>query len=277
MLPRLVYLAATNTFALLRLLPMSDRDKDIEILMLRHQLTVLERQLGTTRVKFAPEDRAFLAALPVHMPRGQLWRLRLLVHPDTILRWHRDLIRRRHGKLSRPSLPPTERSIRRLVLGLARENTTWGHRHTHGELTTLGIQIAPSTVWEILKTEGIDPAPQRDAGAKARFLIRARDAKFPALIGEILADADVRTILTSIRAPRMNAVMERWVQTLRRELLDRSLIWNEHHLRHALREYEQHYNEHRTQRSLQAAAPLRPPARTGHRTRANHPPRHPPT
>ncbi|MGW5689173.1 hypothetical protein, partial [Nonomuraea sp. NPDC003754] len=91
MLLRLAYLAVTNAFAALRLLPMGDRDKDIEILALRHQITVLERQLGDdTWVRFAPEDRAVLAALLTSLPRDILRRVRLLVRPDTVLRWHRD-------------------------------------------------------------------------------------------------------------------------------------------------------------------------------------------
>ncbi|MBO3753009.1 hypothetical protein J5X84_43785 [Streptosporangiaceae bacterium NEAU-GS5] len=93
MLVRLTYLAVTNAFAALRLLAMEDRDKDVEILVLRHQITVLQRQLGsTTKVRFAPEDRAFLAALLTSLPRCSLRRLRLLISPDTVLRWHRDLI-----------------------------------------------------------------------------------------------------------------------------------------------------------------------------------------
>jgi putative transposase len=92
---RLAYLTVTNTFAVLRLLPMSDRDKDTEILALSHQLTVLQRQLGNERARFTPADRAFLAALLHRLPREALRRLQLLLRPDTILRWHRDLITRR--------------------------------------------------------------------------------------------------------------------------------------------------------------------------------------
>lgn len=97
-----------------------------------------------------------------------------------------------------------------------------------------------------------------DAGSLVRveFLLRDRDGKYPALIDEALAGAGITTVLTGVRAPRMNSIMERWVKTLRAELLDRMLIWNEAHLRHALREYECHYNVHRTHRSLAAAAPL---------------------
>jgi transposase InsO family protein len=190
-------------------------------------------------------------------------------------------------------------SVRRLVLRLAAENSSWGYRRIHGELALLGVTIAPSTVGEILKAAGVDPAPHRatvtwadflrsqaevvlamdfietvtltgarqyilaavhhagrrvrilgttahpthawvtqavrnllmdleDAGslARLRFLIRDRDGKYPALIDEILGGAGIATILTGVRVPRMNAIMERWVKTLRGELLDRTLIWN---------------------------------------------------
>ncbi|MGW6151544.1 hypothetical protein ACWFRM_00070 [Streptomyces sp. NPDC055144] len=149
MLLRLACLTVTNLFAVLRLLPMSDRDKDAEILALRHQLAIFERQLGADRVKFTAEDRAFLAALLVPPPRQVLRRLRLLVRPDTVLRWHRDLIKRRHARTCRPKKPgrpPTVRSIRALILRLVRENRAWGYRRVHGELATLGIQVAASTV-----------------------------------------------------------------------------------------------------------------------------------
>ncbi|TKA01216.1 hypothetical protein FCI23_40870 [Actinacidiphila oryziradicis] len=97
MLLRLAHLGVSNVFSMLRLLPMSDRDKDVEILALRHQITVLERQLNGQRVRFTPADRAFLAALLHQLPTQVLRRIRLLVRPDTLLRWHRDLIARRHA------------------------------------------------------------------------------------------------------------------------------------------------------------------------------------
>ncbi|MFF3665808.1 hypothetical protein [Microtetraspora malaysiensis] len=166
MLFRLAYLAVTNTFAALRLLPMGDRDKDVEILALRHQITVLERQLGAgTRVRFAPEDRAFLAALLTSLPRELLRRLQFLVRPDTILRWHRDLMKQRHARTCRPNRrgrPPTVRSVRVLTLRLVRENPSRGYRRVHGELVMPGITVAPSTIWEILKQEGVDPAPEAE-------------------------------------------------------------------------------------------------------------------
>ena len=173
MLLRLAYLGVTNVFALLRLLPMSSRDKDAEILALRHQLLVLQRQLGPDRARFTPADRALLAALLHRLPRDVLKRLHLVVRPDTVLRWHRDMLARRHARRSRPrrpGRPRTVRSIRVLVLRLVRENPGWGYRRVHGELLVLGVKVAASTVWEILHEAGIDPAPERCSATWAGFL-----------------------------------------------------------------------------------------------------------
>jgi putative transposase len=150
---------------------MSNTDKDIEILALPHQLAVLQRRVDKPRLTLS--DRAFLAALLHTIPRPTLRQLHLIISPDTILRWHRDLLRRRHASASRPTRrgrPPTVRSIRAVVLRLAHENPSWGYRRIHGELATLAIKVAPSTVWEILKTNGIRPAPHLDHLTWATFL-----------------------------------------------------------------------------------------------------------
>ena len=111
----------------------------------------------------------------------------------------------------------------------------------------------------------------QDAGSQARFLIRDRDDKYPALFDTILADTGITVVLTGVRLPRMNAIMERWIQTCRRELLDRTLTWNQAHLLHALRQYEQHYNTHRPHRGISNArhytrCPNRSPIETRSRT-----------
>jgi putative transposase len=329
---RLAYLAVSNGLAMLRLLPMSDRAKDVELLVLRQQITVLERQLHGQghRVRFGQADRAFLAALLHRLPRDVLHRMRLLVRPDTVLRWHRDLIAARHARMSRPKRvgrPRTVRSIQLLVLRLARENGTWGYRRIHGELLVLGIKVAASTVWEILKDAGVRPGaaaqqpdlggvpavPGRailaadfletitvtgtrmyvlaviehatrrvrilgatahptaawvmqavrnlamdldDAGSRARFLIRDRDGKYPAMFDAILADSGIDVVLSGVRMPRMNAIMERWIRTCRHELLDRTMVWNQTQLLHALRQYEQHFNDHRPHRGISNSRPL---------------------
>lgn len=179
MLPRLAYLGVPNVFALLRLLPMSDHGKDTELLALRHQTTVLERQLGGEKVRFSPSDRAFLAAL-LHRPSSQVLRsIRLMVCPDMVLRWHRDLVARRHAARSRPKRPGrprTVRSIRLLVLRLARENSNWGYRRIHGEPLVLGVRVAASTVWEILLEARVHPAPERATSTWANFPRSQADA-----------------------------------------------------------------------------------------------------
>ncbi len=251
---RLAYLGVTNTLALLRLLPMSDRDKDAEILALRHQVMVLERHLHGDRVQFTAADRAWLAALLHPLPRTVLNHLRLLVRPDTEMRWHRDLIARRHARRSRPhkvGRPPTIRSIRRLVLRSASENTSWGYRRTHSELLVLGVKVAASTVWEILKTAGTDPASERTSSTCAAFLRSQAHAS-------VLADTGIDVVLSGVRMPRMNSIMERWIQACRHELPDRTLILNQAHLLHAQHEYARHHNEHRPHRGIANARPLRP-------------------
>ncbi|MDU0295202.1 integrase, partial [Saccharothrix longispora] len=128
---------------------------------------------------FSPDDRAFLAALLHRLPAQALHRLRLLVRPETILRWQRNLLARRHGASSRPKRPGrprTIRSIRLLVLHLARENPAWGYRRIHGELVVLGIKVTASTVWQILKDAGIDPAPERTTTNWPAFLRSQADA-----------------------------------------------------------------------------------------------------
>ncbi len=181
MLMRLAYLGVTNVFALLRLLPVSSRDKDAEILALRHQLLVLQRQLGPDRVRFTPADRALLAALLHRLPRDLLRRLHLVVRPDTVLRWHRDMLARRPARRPPPRppcRPRTGRSVRALVLRLVRENPGWGYRRVHGELLVLGVKVAASTVWEIL------PRGRDRPGARARF---RHVGEFPALSGRSAA------------------------------------------------------------------------------------------
>jgi putative transposase len=112
-----------------------------------------------------------LAALARLLPGSQLRRLRLIVSPRTLLRWHADLVRR-HWTFPRraPGRPRTGQSVRALVLEMARDNPGWGYRRIHGELAGLGYKLAPSTVWRILKDAGIDPAPTRSGQSWRAFL-----------------------------------------------------------------------------------------------------------
>ena len=150
--------------AWLRLARREERWKTAEILILRHRLAVLQRrQPRRPRLDWA--DRALLATLLAVIPKARRHGLHLLVTPDTVLRWHRDIVRRRwaarslRGKTGRPA---TRRNIKALVLRLAGENPGWGYRRIHGELAGLGVRVSASTVWEILNKAGIDPAPRRN-------------------------------------------------------------------------------------------------------------------
>ena len=328
---RFVFLLTTRAAAWLRLSRREETWKTAEILILRHQLAVLQRR-QPRRPNLTWADRALLATLLSVIPKARRQGLRLLIAPDTILRWHRDIVRRRWAARSacgRTGRPATRCNIRALVRRLARENPHWGYRRIHGELAGLGVKVAASTVWEILKASGIDPGRRQtgptwsqflhsqaeailacdfftvnlldgtqayvlaviehatrririlgitlhptgewttqqarnlvmDLGERshrARFMIRDRGSNFTIAFDAVLADAGIRTVLCNIQTPRMNAIAERWIGGCRRELLDRTLIWNQAHLRQILRQYETHHNQHRPHRFLYGAAPLKP-------------------
>src|SRR3954447_9351558 len=328
---RLIYQMFATLLGWIVLRTRADATKDIEILVLRHQLAVLQRRTPRPRITWT--DRALIAVLTRLLPLRR--RLGLLVTPATILRWHRQLIARRWTtQPARPGRPAIPAGLRTLIVRLATENPTWGYRRIHGELAGLGYQIGASTVWKILDTAGIDPAPRRagptwaqflraqahgiiacdlfhldtitlhrvyaffviehasrrlhilgvtahptgawltqlarnllmdleDANRGFRFLLRDRDGKFTAAFDALFTAIDIKIIKTPVRAPRANGNAERFVGTIRRELLDRLLIINRQHAAVALGEYQRHYNDHRPHRTLGQAAPLRPlPERT---------------
>ncbi|PZS38252.1 MAG: integrase, partial [Pseudonocardiales bacterium] len=328
---RFVFLLITRVAGWLRLSRREEAWKTAEILILRHQLAILQRH-QPRRPKLNWADRALIAVLLSVIPKARRQGLRLLVTPDTILRWHRNIIRRRWAARSRSGRigrPATRRNIRALVLRLAREYPGWGYRRIHGELAGLGVKVAASTVWEILKANGINPARRQtwptwsqflrsqadailasdfftvdlldgtqayvlaviehatrrirvlgvtphptgewttqqarnlimelgDQADRVKFLIRDRGSNFTTAFDAVLADAGIRAVLCNVATPRMNAITERWIGGCRRELLDRTLIWNQNHLRRILREYETHHNQHRPHRFLHGAAPLKP-------------------
>jgi transposase len=166
---RLAYIAVLRMFGWLALLARSDRAKDAEILILRHQVAVLQRQVKTPRLSWA--DRAVLAALARLLPGRQVRQLRLIISPRTLLRWHAHLVRRHWAYPRRgPGRPRTRATVRALILEMARDNPGWGYRRIHGELAGLGHKLAPSTVWKILKDAGIDPAPTRSGLTWQAFL-----------------------------------------------------------------------------------------------------------
>jgi putative transposase len=295
--------------------------KDVELLVLRHELEVLRRQVA--RPKLNGPDRALLAAAARHLPRSS--RGVFLVTPRTLLRWHRALVRRKWRQpAARRGRPPLRAEVRELVLRLARENPRWGHRRICGELAKLGFDVSPTSIRRLLARAGLEPAPRRSgpswreflraqaAGVVAcdfftveslflrryyvlffiahasrrvwfagcttnptgawvtqqarnlgldfgdrgvRFLVRDRDSKYSGAFNEVLRSERIRTVKTPLRAPRANAIAERFVRTVRSECLDWLLISNRRHLERVLRVYVDHYNTQRPHRGVG----LRPP------------------
>jgi transposase InsO family protein len=306
----------------------SGRAKDLEIVVLRHQVAVLRRQVN--RPKLHEADRSLLAAVGRVLPRRR--REGWLVTPDTLLRWHRRLLARHWTQpaTGRRGRPPTPGEIRQLVVRLATDNPTWGYRRIHGELCRLGHRMAPSTVWQILRDHHVDPAPHRAAVSWSAFLrsqaavacdfatvdsvlmrrfyllffidltsrevflggittnptaawtaqaarnlflrhadhlhgcralVRDGAGQFRGGFDAVFTSEAITVVTTPVRTPVANAYAERWVGTLRRELLDRTLIWNRRQLHRLLDEYTRHYNGHRPHRAL-GQQPPRPIAAT---------------
>jgi putative transposase len=129
--------------------------------------------------------------------------------------------------------------------------------HAQRRIRVLGATPHPTAAWVTQAARNL-VMDLDDAGRRTRFLIRDRDSKFPPLFNIILADAGIQVVLSGIQMPKMNSIIERWVQSCRHELLDRTLIWNQRHLLHALREYEQFYNSHRPHQGIANARPLQP-------------------
>jgi len=149
------------------LLARSDAAKDLEILVLRHQLTVLRHQVS--RLKLEPADRALLAAVSRVLPRSR-WSC-FLVKPETLLRWHRRLVAGAwtypHRQTGRPSL---DQETQQLIVRLARENPTWGYQRIKGELLRLDVRVSATAVCTTLRRHGLDPAPRRTATTWRAFL-----------------------------------------------------------------------------------------------------------
>jgi putative transposase len=315
--------------------PRSTEFKELEIVVLRHQLAVLRRRTG--RPQLTTTDRVFLAAASRLLPRSR-WRS-FLITPTTLLRWHRRLVARRWTYASRRGRPPVGGEIRGLVLRLARENPRWGYQRIVGELNGLGLAVSPTTVKKILREAGLGPAGSRSglswraflqqqaqsmlavdfftvetialqrlyvlffielgsrrvhfAGCTAnptgpwvtqqarqftwtlqerpgsfRFLIRDRDSKFTCDFDAVFASEGIEIVKTPVRAPKANAIAERFVRTVRAECLDWLLIVNRRHLERVIRILVDHFNSHRPHRSLD----LKPPDPASPTLRALNPP-----
>lgn len=169
MLLTAVYMVTRLVLAVVTVLVRREVSKDAELLALRHENAVLRRHVK--RVRYEPADRVGLSTLARLIPRRR-WRHVFGVTPDTLLRWHRRLVAWRwtYPRHARAGRRPTPVSVSRLVVAMARQNPGWGHRRIQGELARLGHKIAYSTVWEILKKAGIDPAPRRSGPTWSEFL-----------------------------------------------------------------------------------------------------------
>ena len=287
------------------------------------ELAILRRQ--SRRATIRPVDRAILAALSRALPRSA-W-ASLSVRPETLLRWHRQLVRRRWTyPHRRPGRPPLDRAVQALVVRLARENPSWGYKRIVGELRGIGISVSATSVRTILIRHGLPPAPQRDelswrnflrqraattlacdfftvetawlkriyvlfflslerrriefvactpnpTGAwtaqqarnllmaldhrqqPLRVLIHDRDAKFSGGCDYVFQSEGITVIRTPVQAPNANAHAERWIGSVRRECLDRLLIFSQRQLEHVLRVYALHYNAHRPHHRSLASRP----------------------
>ncbi len=329
------YLVLRCLIELASLRPRSEEFKELEIVVLRHELAVLRRQAG--RPKLTSADRMLLTAASRLLPRSR-WRS-FFVTPTTLLRWHRRLIVRRWTYGRRTGRPPIGTEIRALVLRLARENPRWGYQRIVGELDGLGITLSATTVRKILREAGLGPAGERggiswraflraqaksmfavdfftvetvslqrlyvlffieldsrrvhvagctrnptgawvvqqarqlawtlaECPSRLRFLIRDRDSKFIRDFDAGFASEGIAIIKTPVRAPKANAIAERFVRTVRSECLDWLLIVNRRHLERVLCVFVDHYNGHRPHRSLNLA----PPVPTARKLRLVRPP-----
>jgi putative transposase len=162
-----VYLALRRSLELVLLCFRSAQAKEIEILVLRHEIAVLRRQHPRPRLQ--PTDRALLAALSRLLPRSR-WSV-FLMQPETLLRWHRRMVARRwtYATASK-GRPPVSDEVQQLVVRLARENPRWGYQRIHGELLRISCRVSASSIRRILRAHGLDPAPRRAQTSWRAFL-----------------------------------------------------------------------------------------------------------
>lgn len=272
MLRSFAYLVVRNLFALVWLLGRPRRSKELEILVLRHELAILCRQRPRPRLTQA--DRALLAALSRSLQR-RAWTVPSF-KPETLLRWHRQLVACRWTyPHQRPGRPPLECSLRELSCaspGRTRSGDSSGSSvnarvsascfcdlgaqgiaRGWSPATSVACSASPDGRWVAQQARNF--AMQFEGEQPFRFLIHDRDTKSSRAFDEILRAEGIRVIRTPVQAPNANAFAERWVRTVRADCLDRILILGRRHLEHVLCVYRRHYNEHRPHRAFQLLPP----------------------
>ena len=221
-----------------------------EVLALRHELGVLERQVGRPRCQ--PTDRLLLSAISRALPKSA-WRS-LPPSPETLLRWHRELVRRKwaaYRRRPRRQRPVLRSELHDLIVKLAEQNPRWGYRRIEGELVKLGHRCSHWTVRKVLGRHGLPPAPRRGQRSWGEFVRQHAD--------QILAcDFFFAVIHLPYRRPVANSFAERFVGTCRREVLDHLLIFGRGHLERVLGVFIEHYNHARPHQGLEQRRPCEP-------------------
>ena len=266
----LAYWLLRRLLELLLLLARSEQRKEVEILLLRHELQVLRRQVA--RPQLRPADRVVLAALGQALPRVRS----LLVQPATLLRWHRELVRRRWSYPAHPQgRPPLVSQAREFLrqqaasivecdfftvdtLCLRRLYVFFFIELERRRVHIAGVTAHPNGAWVTKQARNILTTLRED-GKRPRVLIRDRDVKLTNAFDAFFRSEGISVIRTPIAAPKAKAHAERWVGSVRRECLDRILIVSQRHLERVLREYVAHHNTHRPHRALNQQPPIPKP------------------
>ena len=294
----------------------------IEYLMEENR--VLKEQLGGKRLRLTNDQRRRLAEKGKTLGRRLLGRIATIVTPDTILRWHRQLIAAKwtypHQRIGRPGIM---KAVRALIVRMATDNSAWGYCRIQGELRKLNHRVAPSTIAKTLKEHGIRPAPERPTSWRTflrshadviagidfftvevwtarglvthyvlflvhhatravhvasitpnpnsafmaqvarnltaidpyflrgiRFLIHDRDACFTTQFKSILKEAGIKPVPICYQAPNMNAIVERWVLSVKAECLNRMIFFGTRSLQRAIDEYCAHFHQDRPHQGL---------------------------
>ena len=223
------------------------------------QIEALLKRLGKKRLLLNDDQRRLLAVKAHAIGRKALLELTTIFTPDTILRWHRELVARKFDSSDKrkPGRPRIRQEIVDAIVRFATENPTWGYDRIQGALKNVGYHIADSTVANVLKAHGIEPAPDRQRTPAwstflkdAKHLIVDRDTSFITMREFLDQNTDTEVVLLPPKSPNLNAYMERWFRSLKSECLSRIIFFGRRSLEKAVREYVQHYHGERNHQGL---------------------------